>query len=175
MPEFLDLGRERAGTALLEPRIDPAGRLAQNRKCEAVPVHRRIVLRLIRVEEVPVLDKRKRVRHERGHRGEFAIDALGIIGRIDVAAAAVEQPQSRLSLLVIERVAAEIDELAEPRRRHRLSLDHEMTSAQRLDRGRELRVSETVVIRPAPRKTDLATRSGCEGKRHALGRAREQD
>ncbi len=122
-----------------------------------------------------VLDEQQRIGDKWRDRGEFRVNPLGIVARVDADATAIEQPQTGVLFLLVERITPIAHKIAHPQRRHSLLLDHEMPGAQLLDEGRELRIAQALVVGTGLREPDLAIRSRCQREGYALGQPTETD
>ena len=123
VPEFFDLGGQRAGAAGIRVGDDEPRDLPRGGQREAFPFDRRIALRVFPVEDVAVLDKQHRVDDQARNAGEIGKDPLRELGAVDLAALRVEDAQPGPVLFLVDREQLVVDGLDETGRPPRLALD----------------------------------------------------
>ena len=173
VPELLDLGRERAGAALAQTGIQRAAHLPHRREHEAMPLDRRVLPRIIVIEQRAVFDEQQRVHDQRRNRLEGSEQMLRIARLVEGRAIAVVQREAGDFLFAIDRVAVFGGELGQFRRRRGLPDDGKIAAFQRVDEGGKLGVAEALILRAADRKADGVIRPGLNRIGERAGEAGE--
>ena len=109
-------GAERDTRQLRGGRRLRMGRLSRSGQQKAPPFDRGILIRVIEVEQRPILDEEKRGNEHRRDAAEPIIDAFRIARMVERSAVAILEQQSRLWLFVIERIAVAFGEILQRRR-----------------------------------------------------------
>src|SRR5205807_9960891 len=126
MAKFLDLRRQRAGAALIEPGYHEPQDAAEDRQREAVPFDRGVVFGVAVIEEIAVLDEQQAVHDQRRDAGVIAECIQREPGAVDLVTVAIENPKSGAVLFRVDREGAETDKAVVPLRPPRLTLDSVM-------------------------------------------------
>ncbi len=175
MAELLDLRGERAAAAAAEARVDVLAGAAERGHAKAPPFHRRIAIGPPGVEQVAVLDEAQGMGDQGRDRGKARVSRAGVARGLERGPRSVAQHQPGLRLLVIDRVAAGIDEAPEQRRLPRLTLDDEMAGREPVDEGRELGIAKTPVIGAGLGKADRRARARLDRERHVPDGAGDEE
>src|SRR5688572_28673260 len=162
MPELLELGRERAS-----PRnVARASQLAQDHlehaATEAVPLDRGVLARMLRIQELAVLDIDEAPPQHVRDGVERSVYACGVRARDKDGSTLVLEREASLCLLLVDREVAGGHQVAEARRDLRLLDDVEAPSRRALDERGDGGVAETRVERPFGRKADRGARTGSQ-------------
>ena len=103
MAEFFDLRRERAAAALVDPRDQRARDAPGRRQGEPAPFNRGVMLRILRIEQVAILDKKQAVDDERRDIGKVAVCRVGKPGAINFIAEAIENAEPGAIFFPVDR------------------------------------------------------------------------
>jgi hypothetical protein len=131
MPKLFDLGGKRAGPALAEAPVDYTGHLPRRGPHESAPVNGWITSRVLMVEQPVILDEQHGVDDQWRDRPKISVGQSRIAGAVEDIPIAIEELQPGTGFLVVNRVAALVDEALERGRPLRLAGDAEMPGGQR--------------------------------------------
>ena len=142
--------------------VGHAPHLVDDRLGEAVPFDGRVARRLLRIEQVAILDEQQRVDQQRRHRFEARIDPLREARHEGGLAAAFAQLQAGLVLLAVDREQAAIEQIDHARRHARLGAHAKALALEPLDEFRQLAVAQPLVVRARLREADGVARPGAD-------------
>ena len=174
MAKLFDLRGKGAGATFSEAAIDDTGDPSRHGKHEPAPFDGWVALPVLEIEKVVILDEQQAADHERRDRGEILIGPFRVARLVERVLIAVEQFYPGPRFLAVDRVAPLVDKPLQRRRPARLPGDHEMAGAQGVDKRRQLRIAEPLVIRPRFGEADILAGTGLNREFHVRSPARQQ-
>jgi hypothetical protein len=162
---LLQLGGQGAGPDRVALAAKPADGLHSDGLREPPPVDRRIVIGLLRVEQLAVLDEEQGVDQERRHRLEAAVDLLGILGDVERPPVAIDHLETGAGLLVIRRGESPRREVLEARRHPGLLLDAIAGRVESIHEVGQAGIAEALVVGAGARNL----RRGIRPRLHPVG------
>ncbi|MNZ77238.1 hypothetical protein D3C78_957680 [compost metagenome] len=162
--EFLDLGSQGTAAGRVGIGVQLAGQLGPGGHEEARPVHGRVLLHLLGVEQVAVLDEQQAGHHQRGNLGEVAVMALRVTEVEHRCAAAVADVQAGEGLFPVGRIEAVTGVFEQRRGKACLAFDHEALGVQLADELRKADIAQTLVERSVLRIVDGIAGAGFDAK-----------
>src|SRR6266481_2730441 len=157
MPEFLDLGRQRAGPALPKMRIDKPRNSAKKRAREAFPVNGRVLPWIVIIEKVTVFHEEKCSNYKAWDLVKSPVAPLWKTARVKRRAVAIPNGKTCLCLFPEYGIAMTRDEAFQAGRKPGLSPDQEISGLQSSDEIRKLCIAKSQIVRSVMRKSNLRT------------------
>ena len=107
MPQFFKLGGQRASAHHGMFGIHRVEAVINDRFAQPIPLHCWISRRMLGIQHMAVLYEEKRLDYERRNAGVARVDTLGPVERIQIVPVAIDNPQSCLIFLAINRIQSE--------------------------------------------------------------------
>lgn len=162
MTKLFDLGGEGAASSPATAQTQFAQRLLDCDPRQPTPIHGRIALGVVRVEEIPVLDEEQGFHQHRRNGIEIRVLQARVLARIEGLVVAVEDGQAGTGFLPVYREVALVDEVAKAGGLPRLGTDVVAGLGQAGQEGRQLSVAEALFVRAGVGDPEVLVGAGLE-------------